>query len=125
MKRLIIVSSILLISSYVFTAEPYPRQGKLSRKPAFRKENHKSPSITLHNKSNYDITTRDLIINPGESKKVQLQENLELAVFVSVWDEPLMLDFKKSLPQDVYLTKKSNLIELTYDEDCIKSYICT
>src|SRR5260221_14271166 len=110
MKRLIIMSSILLTSSYVFTAEPYPRQGELTRKPAFRKENHKLSSITLHNKSNYDISTKDLVVNPGESKKIQLPKNLELKVFVSVWDEPLMLDFKKSLPQNVYFTKKSDLI---------------
>ena len=114
---------MILINSYLFTAE-YPRQGKISRKPAFKKETPKSLSIMLHNQSNYDISTESLVIIPGESKKIQLPENLELTVFVNALDNALTLKFKNPLPQNVCFTEKSDLVELTYDKDCIKKYIC-
>ncbi len=114
---------MILINSYLFTAE-YPRQGKISRKPAFKKETPKSLSIMLHNKSNYDISTESLVIIPGESKKIQLPENLELELFVYALDHTLTLKFKNPLPHNVCFTRKSDLVEVAYDEECIKKYIC-
>ncbi len=122
MKHLIITSSMILISSYALSSE-YPRQGELVRKPAFRKNSHK-PSIVLHNKSNYDITTKNSVINPGESQKIQLSENLELKLFLGASNDDLTLQLKDPLPHNVCFTEKSDLIELTYDGECIKSYIC-
>jgi hypothetical protein len=117
-------SCMMLMSSYLFTAEQYPRPGQLARQKAFRKENQK-PSIMLHNKSNYDITTENAVINPGESKKVHLPENLELKLFLGASNDDLTLQLKDPLPRNVCFTEKSDLIELTYDGECIKSYICT
>jgi hypothetical protein len=121
----IIASSVLLISSYIFTAEKYPQNGKLSPKPALKKDNRRSPSITLHNKlHHYDITTPNTVIIPGESKKIYLNagENLELAVFVDALDHELTLEFEAPLPKNVYFTKKSDCIEVAYDDRCLGRY---
>lgn len=125
----IIASSIILMSSYIFTAEhprpteEYPRQGKLTRQQAFRKKNPQSFIIILHNESHYDISTESLVISPGESKKIQLPEDLNLKVSFCALKDSLTLDFKLSVPQNVYFTEKSDLVELFYDEVLIKKYI--
>jgi hypothetical protein len=123
MKHLITISSMMLMSSYLFTAErtEYPRHGQLSRKPNFRKPS----SIMLHNKTDhYDITAENSIVSPGRSKKVHLhlEKDPELAVFVYALDSELTLKFEDSLPTNVYFTEKNNCIEIEYDEKFIKRY---
>lgn len=114
----IIMSSILLISSYALSTE-YPHHKKLSRKSTF-----KSSIILLNQLEHYDIATEDVIINPGESKRIYLPEDLNLKILIHAFHDPLTLNFQNTLPQNICFTEKSDLIEMTYDGRCIKSYIC-
>jgi hypothetical protein len=124
MKRLtIIMSNILLISSYLITMELSPEM-TLSRKEAF----YKLPHITLHNKlEHYDITTENTVITPRKSQKITLQpsDRPELTVFIDILKtEKLTLEFGELLPNNVCFTKKQNCIDVTYNGELRGSYEC-
>ncbi len=123
-----IASGMILISSYLFTAE-YPQYNKLSPKPIPR-NNHthidrKPVFIMFYNElDHYDITIENsVVISPRQSERIclQLEENPAVRVFVDAIGSELTLELE-DIPQKISFAEKSNHFEILYNDQCLAKY---